>query len=138
MAISLSVGSILLAAILFKYIRTRRRLHRWTIRFPLSRNFNESEGGNGQTSDFGSEPENRIYDGWLIIRFTIAFLFIEVFQILSTLSEISKIRDNKEEYLPDEPDTSAQRARSDLVQFLPGVSAGLLVSFVYELSSGSS
>ncbi|KAI1359482.1 hypothetical protein F5Y08DRAFT_319505 [Xylaria arbuscula] len=131
LGVSLTVGSLLLAAILFKYIQTRRRLHRWTIRYPISRNFNEAEGENGQSSDFGSDSANRIYDGWLIVRFTVAFVFIEVFQILSTLSEVAKIRDNRKEVLPDEPDISAERARGDLVLFLPGVSAGILVFLVF-------
>ncbi|KAI0517326.1 hypothetical protein F5B22DRAFT_645961 [Xylaria bambusicola] len=137
LAISLTVGSILLVVIMFKYIQTRRRLHRWTIRYPIPRNLDETEGENGQNLDWDSDSENRIYDGWLIVRFTIAFVFLEIFQILSTLSELMQIRDNKEEVLPDEPDISANRARDDFVSFLPGVSAGLLVFLVFGTTKAS-
>ncbi|KAK5632472.1 hypothetical protein RRF57_008186 [Xylaria bambusicola] len=137
LAISLTVGSILIAVIMFKYIQTRRKLHRWTIRYPIPRNLNEAEGENGQNSDLESDSENRIYDGWLIVRFTIAFIFIEIFQILSTLSELMQIRDNKEEVLPNEPDISARHARDDFGSFLPGVSAGLLVFLVFGTTKAS-
>ncbi|KAI0431354.1 hypothetical protein F5Y09DRAFT_197714 [Xylaria sp. FL1042] len=129
LAASLFFGSIFLVAILAKYIHTRRRLHRWTIRYPLSRDMSENGGGSGQDSDLASE--NRIYDGWLIVRFTIAFLFIEAFQILSILSEIAQTNNNTKQVLPDQPDTSASRARVDFVEFLPGVSTGLLTLLVF-------
>ncbi|KAI1311754.1 hypothetical protein F5Y03DRAFT_391310 [Xylaria venustula] len=129
LAASLFLGSILLIAILAKYIQTRRRLHRWTIRYPLSRDMSENGGQSGQDSDLDSG--NRIYDGWLIVRFSIAFLFIEAFQILSILSELTQANNNTEKVLPEQPDTSACRARVDFVEFLPGVSTGLLNFLVF-------
>ncbi|KAI0970732.1 hypothetical protein F4678DRAFT_100989 [Xylaria arbuscula] len=129
LAASLFLGSILLVAILAKYIQTRRRLHRWTIRYPLSRDMSENGGQSGQDSDLDSG--NRIYDGWLIVRFSIAFLFIEAFQILSILSELTQANNNTEKVLPDQPDTSACRARVDFVEFLPGVFTGLLNFLVF-------
>lgn len=125
-AASLTVGSILLVAILAKYIQTRRRLHRWTVRFPLSRDLSANEGESEQDLDLNSE--NKIYDGWLIVRFAIAFVFIETFQILSIFSEIMQLNTNKKEVLPEQPDTSVSRAQVDFIEFIPGVSTGLLVS----------
>ncbi|KAI0806528.1 hypothetical protein GGR55DRAFT_696948 [Xylaria sp. FL0064] len=129
LAASLFFGSIFLVAILGKYIHTRRRSHRWTIRYPLSQNRSENEGGSGQDSDLNTD--NRIYDGWLIVRFAIAFLFIEAFQILSVLSELAQTKNNTKQVLPHKPDTSASRARVDFVEFLPGVSTGLLTFLVF-------
>ncbi|KAI1426256.1 hypothetical protein F5Y12DRAFT_783993 [Xylaria sp. FL1777] len=129
LAASLFLGSILLAGILAKYIHTRRRLHRWTIRYPLSRDMNRNEAESGQDSD--SHSENRIYDGWLIVRFSIAFLFIEAFQILSILSEIAQTNNNTKKVLPAQPDTSASHAQTDFISFIPGVSTGLLVFLVF-------
>ncbi|KAI1754667.1 hypothetical protein F4782DRAFT_454505 [Xylaria castorea] len=125
LAASLSLGSILVVVILAKYIQTRRKLHRWTVRFPLPRDANDN-GEDGQ--DLESES---IYDGWLIVRFAIALLFIEVFQILTILSEVAQINNNKKEALPADPDISATRAKVDFVEFIPGVSAGLLVFLVF-------
>ncbi|RWA09142.1 hypothetical protein EKO27_g5972 [Xylaria grammica] len=123
LAASLTLGSIVLVAILIKYIHTRRRLHRWTVRYPLSRDLNSNSGESGLDSD---SEHHSIYDGWLIVRFAIALAFIEAFQILTILSEVAQIRGNREEVLPEQPDISAARAVVDFVEFIPGVSTGLL------------
>jgi hypothetical protein len=75
--------------------------------------------------------DDSIYDSWLIVRFAIAFFFIQAFQILTILSEVTQFNNNKKEARPAEPDTSAAHAQIDFVSFLLGVSAGLLVSKVY-------
>ncbi|TRX88375.1 hypothetical protein FHL15_010751 [Xylaria flabelliformis] len=121
LAASLSLGSILVIVILAKYIQTRRKIHRWTVRFPLPRDPNDN----------GEEEQESLYDGWLIVRFAIALLFIEAFQILTILSEVAQTNNNKKEALPAEPDISAAHAKVDFVEFIPGVSAGLLVFLVF-------
>ncbi|KAI0193642.1 hypothetical protein EV127DRAFT_247668 [Xylaria flabelliformis] len=123
LAASLLLGSILVIAILAKYIQTRRKIHRWTVRFPLPRDPNDND----------EEERESLYDGWLIVRFAIALLFIEAFQILTILSEVSQVNNNKKEALPAEPDISAAHAKVDFVEFIPGVSAGLLVSYTIVL-----
>ncbi|KAI0407933.1 hypothetical protein F4802DRAFT_494153 [Xylaria palmicola] len=128
LATSLTLGSVLVVAILAKYIQARRKLHRWTIRYPLCRGSNENTR---QEDEQGADSENSIYDGWLIVRFAIALFFIETFQVLTILSEIAQINKNKKESLPAEPDLSASRAQVDFVEFIPGVSAGLLVFLVF-------
>ncbi|KAF2971409.1 hypothetical protein GQX73_g2145 [Xylaria multiplex] len=127
LAASLTLGSITLITILVKYIQTRRRLHRWTVRYPLSTDLNDNSGESGQDSD----SVHSIYDGWLVVRFTIALLFIEAFQILAILSEIAQVNNNKEEVLPEKPDLSAGHAVVDFVEYIPGVSTGLLVFLVF-------
>jgi hypothetical protein len=122
-ALSFTVGGILLLAILAKYIQTRRKLHRWTVRFPLPGIAAE----NGE-EELDLNSEDSIYDSWLIVRFVISLLFIEAFQILTILSEVAQVNNNKKEALPPEPDISAARARVDFLEFIPGVSTGLLVS----------
>ncbi|KAI3327828.1 hypothetical protein HD806DRAFT_531162 [Xylariaceae sp. AK1471] len=134
LAASLLLGSILLVAILIKYIYTRRRLQRWTVRYPLSRG---SNGDSSEPDDPDLEPRDSIYDSWLVVRFAIAFLFIEAFQILTILSEIAQVNNNRKEARPAVPDTSAARARIDFVEFIPGVSVGLLVPLRDEIDRGS-
>ncbi|TGJ88070.1 hypothetical protein E0Z10_g680 [Xylaria hypoxylon] len=126
LAISLTLGSVFIVAVLIKYIQTRRRLHRWTIRIPPSRDSNNNGGETGQDS----ESEQSIYDGWLVVRFIIALLFIEAFQILTILSGFSQANNSKEDVMPEQPDLSAARAVVDFVTFIPGVSIGLLVSYL--------
>ncbi|KAI0556011.1 hypothetical protein F4679DRAFT_13769 [Xylaria curta] len=121
LAASLSLGSILVIAILIKYIQTRRKIHRWTVRFPLPRDPNDNL----------EDEQESLYDGWLIVRFAVALFFIEAFQILTILSEVAQVNNNKKEALPAEPDISAAHARIDFVEFIPGVSIGLLVFLVF-------
>lgn len=140
-AASLTLGSALLVAILVKYIRTRRKMHRWNAHYHQHRlrdstaSAGSNSGGGGGDDDGGGarvDPEgNAIYDGWLIFRFTVALLFIEALQILTILSEIEKLSNARLENLPPEPDISAARARGDFAQFLPGVSIGVLVFLVF-------
>ncbi|KAI1128474.1 hypothetical protein F5Y10DRAFT_240457 [Nemania abortiva] len=128
LAASFTIGGILLIAILFKYIQTRRKLHRWTVRFPLPGTLSANNEGEDE-QDLNSEES--IYDSWLIVRFVISLLFIEAFQILTILSEVAQINNNKKEALPSEPDLSAAHARVDFIEFIPGVTAGLLVFVVF-------
>ncbi|KAJ2997915.1 hypothetical protein NUW58_g497 [Xylaria curta] len=127
LASSLLLGSFLLVAILAKYIRTRRRLHRQTARCPFPGGPDSNGVGDGRDSD----SEDSIYDGWLLVRFAIALIFIGAFQILTILSEVAQLRNNRKEALPPKPDLSAARARVDFIEFMPGVSAGLLVFLVF-------
>lgn len=140
-AASLTLGAALLVAILAKYIQTRRKVHRWSTRYHQQQQQHQNQNPQrhrpqGSTVSAGSssgggarvDPDGSgIYDKWLIIRFTVALLFIEVFQILTIFSEVTKLYSTRPENLPPEPDTSAARARGDFTQFLPGVSIGLLV-----------
>ncbi|KAI1163067.1 hypothetical protein F5B18DRAFT_349395 [Nemania serpens] len=121
---SFTFGSILLVAILAKHIQTRRKLHRWIVRSLLPRNPNE-EGGE---DEWDLTERESIYDRWLTVRLCIALLFIQVFQVLTVLNQVESVKYNKKEFLPPEPDLSAARARGDFVKFIPGASAGLLVS----------
>ncbi|KAI0390011.1 hypothetical protein F5Y17DRAFT_469247 [Xylariaceae sp. FL0594] len=138
LASSLLLGGILLIAILAKYIYTRRRMRLWMLPHhpsppPQVGNPDDSgDGGeDGPRMDILEERTGGIYDSWLILRFAIAFVFLEAFQILNILSEIAQVNSNREEVLPDEPDLSAAYARGDFAKFLPGVSAGLLVFLVF-------
>ncbi|KAI0200549.1 hypothetical protein F4808DRAFT_154800 [Astrocystis sublimbata] len=129
LATSLSLGSILVFAILAKYILSRRKIHRWTIRYPPPREAGNANGADGQGLNL--QENNSIYDAWLIVRFAIALFFIEAFQLLTILYEIAQVNKNKQEALPDKPDISVTRAQLDFVAFIPGVSAGLLVFLVF-------
>jgi len=97
----------------------------WMLRYRFSRGSNN--GGDSEL-DILEERQSGIYDSWLILRFTIAFVFIEAFQILTILSEVVKFNGNRKEEQPDGPDLSAAHARGDFAEFVPGVSVGLLVS----------
>ncbi|KAI1501822.1 hypothetical protein F5X99DRAFT_418251 [Biscogniauxia marginata] len=127
MVISLTLGSTLLVVILAKYIYTRRRFLSWNVWCPCSRN---SQGAEQWTvcSMNQSDQCGNIYDRWLVVRFTIAFVLLGVFQVATISTEVSQLRNGTKEMLGSEPDLSNSRATIDFVLFMPGVSTGIVVS----------
>lgn len=122
--ISLSIGSLLLIAILIKYIYTRHRLISWNTRYLFSRRSGETDGHILDILD----GHQSIYDRWLVLRFSIAFVVLAVFQLITILSEISQLSHHTTEQLGEYADLSAARAINDFLLFMPGVSTSLLVS----------
>ncbi|KAI0602460.1 hypothetical protein F4775DRAFT_537336 [Biscogniauxia sp. FL1348] len=130
MVVSLTLGSTLLAVILVRYIYTRRRLLPWNICCPCSRN-SQGIGHNTICSISQSHRCSNIYDRWLVVRFTIAFVLLGVFQVATISTEVSQLRNGTREMLGDEPNLSTSRATTDFVLFMPGVSTGLVLFIVF-------
>ncbi|KAI1389098.1 uncharacterized protein F4822DRAFT_429710 [Hypoxylon trugodes] len=128
--ISLTVGSILLIAILIKYIYTRHQLVSWNARYLFSRRSQEAGGEILNVLDRGDGRQS-IYDRWLVLRFSISFVVLAVFQLITILSEISQLSNHTKEKLGDSADLSAGRAKNDFLLFIPGVSTSLLVFIVF-------
>ncbi|KAI0597003.1 hypothetical protein F4775DRAFT_271632 [Biscogniauxia sp. FL1348] len=126
----LTVGAILLLAILGKYVHIRRNALSWHVRY--------GESG-ARTEESGMEPWHRnmrrkrtqnIYDRWLLVRFAIAFIVIACFQVSLVVFQGRQLRINSEA----EIDLSAGRAQEDFVTFMPGVTASLLTFVVFGTS----
>ncbi|KAI1374872.1 hypothetical protein F4677DRAFT_425259 [Hypoxylon crocopeplum] len=128
--ISLSVGSVLLIAILIKYIYTRHRLVSWNARYLFSRRSEEPGGEIINVLDRGDGRQNE-YDRWLVLRFSIGFVVLGTFQLITILSEVAQLSNHTKEKLGESADLSAERAKNDFVLFMPGVSTSLLVFIVF-------
>ncbi|KAI2616319.1 hypothetical protein GGR54DRAFT_649609 [Hypoxylon sp. NC1633] len=128
--ISLSIGSVLLIAILIKYIYTRHRLISWNARYLFSR---RSEGPGEDIIDVLDQGDGRNgnYDHWLVLRFSIGFVVLGTFQLITILSEVAQLSNHTKEKLGDSADLSATRAKGDFLLFMPGVSTSLLVFIVF-------
>lgn len=69
----LSGSGVLLIVILVKYIHTRRNLLSWNVRY--GQRSNSTKSSDTLVFDSGSETRRRsIYDRWLVVRFSIAFV----------------------------------------------------------------
>lgn len=123
--VSSASGDVLLLAILAKHIQTRRKLNRWIVRSPLPGTPNEEGGEDGWDLNRG---DNNTYDRWLSVRLAVALLSTGVLQLLTILNQVVGNNHIKKQFLPPEPDLSAARARGDFVRFIPGCTAGLIVS----------
>lgn len=123
--VSLTIGSVLLIAILIKYIYTRHRLVSWNARYLFSRRSRES-GGDINVLEQGDGRQS-IYDRWLVLRFSIGFVVLATFQLITILSEIAQLRTHTKEELGESANLSAEKAKTDFLHFLAGVSTSLLV-----------
>ncbi|KXJ96827.1 hypothetical protein Micbo1qcDRAFT_229632 [Microdochium bolleyi] len=116
MFIGIGLTSILMVCILGKYIHTRRKLVSWN---PYARNVTT----NGAAS---------IYDRWLLVRFTIAFLVLSAYEVVTILFQIRFFLGTKDAAaIGAEPDLSASNAIASSVIYLPGVTSGFLVFVVF-------
>lgn len=75
--ISLAIGSGLMIAVLIRYVRTRQKFTQWS-----PPNWNSGSTSQGGTEPTGSQDSSHrnlsgrrgLYDRWLMVRFTIAFV----------------------------------------------------------------
>lgn len=75
--ISLAIGSGLMIAVLIRYVRTRQKFTQWSP--PDWNSGSTSQGGTAVTGSQDSSHRNLsgrrgLYDRWLMVRFTIAFV----------------------------------------------------------------
>lgn len=127
MLISLTLGSILLLVTLGKYIHTRRQFLSWNVQYGNSTN---SSGFQGSNPSIGRR--NTIYDQWLMVRFTIAFIVLGIFEMTTILFQVVSMDNSSSlESLGSSPDLSVERAKLDFMLFIPGVSASLLTFVVF-------
>ncbi|KAI1340038.1 hypothetical protein F5Y15DRAFT_381222 [Xylariaceae sp. FL0016] len=136
LVVSLSLGILLLLAILSRYIYTRRRLLVWDVQYPCERSLNSQEAEEEADRETirtleRNEIRKTIYDRWLIIRFTIAFVLLGAFQAYNILAEIYQVKNHSPKAVGKRPDLSPGLARIDFFNFMPGVSASLLVFVVF-------
>ncbi|KAM7198593.1 hypothetical protein V8F20_006123 [Naviculisporaceae sp. PSN 640] len=125
MAISMT-GAFVLLAILIKYIHTKRSLVSFKVRY--GQRSREATGG---SSSYPRTQTKTIYDNWLVVRFTIAFVALGLFQLVVFLFEMRAMGANTKDHLPDEPDLSIEKAKGDFALFVPGISASLLLYVVF-------
>jgi hypothetical protein len=77
------------------------------------------------------QPKKSIYDRWLLLRFTIGFIALGLFELVVINFQLRAAATNTEANIPPEPDLSAGRAIGDFTLFVPGVSGGPLTFLVF-------
>ncbi|KAI1075264.1 hypothetical protein F5B20DRAFT_560638 [Whalleya microplaca] len=130
--VSLSLGGILLIAILVKYIRTRRKLLTWNVNYGSAATSQRTERPDSLATTLEDKRPRNIYDKWLVMRFSIAFIVIGCYEAVLIIYQISQIsKSTTSEAVGDTVNLSLQRARKDFLSFMVGVSASLLVFVVF-------
>ncbi|RKF65468.1 putative glycoside hydrolase [Erysiphe neolycopersici] len=136
---SLSMGSILLILILYKYMETRKLASEhdiqdddwWT---QGTSDLSEKEtiiGSYGKISHRLWNRKRYKYDKALVTRFTIGFVIMGIFQILIITLTLYRVKSNESIVKSGEPDMSASNAIIESLLFLPGVSSSLIAFLVF-------
>jgi hypothetical protein len=117
------MGSILLILTLYKFIQSRRSLN--------GSSFNTDSRSYGITSTSGPHPNlakknQRSIDRSIIMRFSIAFTLLSVFDILNIIFQVRSLNAASTPTTATEPDFSAGSAIGDIVSFIPGVITALV------------
>ncbi|KAK0617836.1 hypothetical protein B0T17DRAFT_311884 [Bombardia bombarda] len=134
---SFTFGCILLVGILVKYIYTRRALLSWNVRYGQRSRATHSKNGSvslsaaGGSTQHTSTYQRNIYDNWLVVRFTVAFIALGLFELVVIFFQLRAADSNNAAHIPVEPDLSPGKAATDFALFAPGVSAGLLSYVVF-------
>ncbi|EFQ27695.1 hypothetical protein CGRA01v4_02907 [Colletotrichum graminicola] len=130
MGFCMSGCGLLLIIILAKYIYTRRNLMSWKVQY--GQQSNKSASSNPLVFSGPNWKRRRsIYDNWLVVRFTIAFVAIATYQFFSIIYQTLSSRQNSRDFLREKPDLSVARLHQDLLLFIPGVTASLLDFVVF-------
>ncbi|KAF8851897.1 hypothetical protein BDZ45DRAFT_129285 [Acephala macrosclerotiorum] len=139
---SLSMGSILLVLILYKYMKTRRlvsgysRRGRWWAS-GSSKDRSENRSGNdigaGYTAESGvaSSTRRSIYDRALVTRFTIGFVILALFEVATIVFTLFQANNNAAIAASGKPNHSVSNTISDILLFVPGVTASLVAFLVF-------
>ncbi|KAF6814149.1 glycoside hydrolase [Colletotrichum sojae] len=130
MGFCLSGSGVLLIVILSKYVHTRRNLLSWNVRYGQRSNSTKSSDTLVIDTGTGNRRQS-IYDRWLVVRFSIAFVALAIFQVVTIMFQVSSARQNNRDSLSETPDLSLKRLHLDLILFLPGVSTSLLTFVVF-------
>ncbi|KAH8651259.1 hypothetical protein BX600DRAFT_516840 [Xylariales sp. PMI_506] len=134
----LALSSSTMIAILVRYVQSRKKFTHWT---PAGNGPASRTGGTVQstiTSQTDSKTKRTVglYDRWLMVRFTIAFVVLAAFEVTNTLFQLQSISNNKADLEATAPDLSVGRAKTTLFLFMPGVTAGIFVFLVFGTTAG--
>ncbi|KAL0932151.1 glycoside hydrolase [Colletotrichum truncatum] len=120
---SIGFGSLAILSILIRYIQSRRKLQNLNVDYGQSSSTRGSKGRNPRKPG--------IYDRWLMTRFMISFVILTVFELTIILFSMSARKNIESDTQRALPDFSSKRAKQDFLLFMPGVTASLLVFFVF-------
>ncbi|KAI1877073.1 uncharacterized protein JN550_001145 [Neoarthrinium moseri] len=128
--ISCGGGAIFLLMILAKYVHSRRQFNTWTAAYGISSLTTETDTKRSSFSPILPRPKG-IYDKWLVIRFTIAFVALGIFECCLATFQVTGQQNNTAVFLSHAPNLSAEKAIRMSLQDLPGVTASLIPFVVF-------
>ncbi|RDW61406.1 hypothetical protein BP5796_11298 [Coleophoma crateriformis] len=127
LVLSATIGAVLIILTLFKFIQSRRLLNGSTF----------SSDGRSQGNNYGTgtgtgehaaraKKAQRAIDRSIIMRFTVAFVLLSIFEVVDVVLEILSFRNAQEPAGSLASDYQASSAIADVVAFVPGVTCSLV------------
>lgn len=116
--------------ILVRYIRSRSQFKTWSIGYGVDSMTTDTD----PRRSYGPPRRRRsqgFYDRWLVIRFTIAFVALSIFECSIATFQVTGQQNNTVDFLSEKPNTSASKAIRVSLQDLPGVTASLIPFIVF-------
>ncbi|OHF03897.1 hypothetical protein CORC01_00759 [Colletotrichum orchidophilum] len=145
--LSLFGSAVLLLMILFKYVNSRRTLTSWNVLYGNpGASLPSSNGGSskarsiwlgngssrgGRSRAYSGAGTNNTYDSWLVIRLSIAFAVLCVFEYTNIIPRIAASNHTIDTAKNLMPDLSVKRARSSIRGYVSGVSPSLVAFLVF-------
>ncbi|KAK1851129.1 glycoside hydrolase [Colletotrichum chrysophilum] len=145
--LSLLGSAVLLLMILFKYVHSRRNLQTWNVLYgnagslessangSKSRSVwlgsNTSRSGGGRSRAYSGAGANNTYDSWLVIRLSIAFCVLCVFEYTNVIPKIAASNHTIDLADDLQPDLSNKRGRSSVRGYVSGVTPSLVAFLVF-------
>ncbi|KAF2083366.1 hypothetical protein K490DRAFT_69884 [Saccharata proteae CBS 121410] len=127
----LTLGSMLVLAVLYKYLLSREIFKRI---FAATSSMTSGSTSRNATSTTASGPTSRSStDKWLIVRFGVIMAILLIFEAAVIVYELVNFRRNQQETsTPDPaPDLSMEQTRVDLIQYIPGAAPPIIAFLVF-------
>ncbi|KAL1858112.1 hypothetical protein Daus18300_010113 [Diaporthe australafricana] len=135
LVLSLVGACIFLLMILVKYMQTRRQLRSWGgVQYGKGGTSTATSGlrsFRSRANSNKSRHRNGSFDNWLVIRLSIAFVMLCVFEYTNIGPRLTAKGHVVESAYKPEPDVSHKRALSSVRGYLSGVSPSLLAFIVF-------
>ncbi|KAJ3576800.1 hypothetical protein NPX13_g3584 [Xylaria arbuscula] len=147
--LSCTVSIVLIAVIIRRYIQTKlawRRVETNDNSSIWSRLRNSNSNASNSSSN-GSSPKDPstiapVYaaqgtifdDNWVVVRLSIAVVLISGFILANVITHLPQRDDIARDAKATEPDLSAERARSNIIGYIFGVTPGLAIWIVFGLT----
>ncbi|KAG9854753.1 oligopeptide transporter-like protein, partial [Aureobasidium melanogenum] len=135
MLVSFAFGAVCVILILFKYLRAKIGFDSYA---SASASKSYAAGSvaavETTTSRVGRSAPRGLrtrVDGWLVVRFTIAFLILSGFEIFLISFEINRYHKTKHAKIAGAPDFGVRASVVDVLNYLPGVTASLLAFLLF-------
>ncbi|KAK3900358.1 hypothetical protein C8A05DRAFT_17328 [Staphylotrichum tortipilum] len=131
MVFCFAAGGFMLLAILIRYVHSRLTLASWNVRYGQRSGVAHSAPLSASDIAPARPLKRTIYDKWLVLRFSVAFAALSLFQIIVVNFQLRAAATNTTSHIPPQPDLSPSRAASDFALFAPAPTAVLFVFVVF-------